>query len=842
MLISHPATKNAVAKPLTEHLLNVGERSRQAVRGMRLDLTVITQERLEQLSFLVGIFHDIGKATTYFQNYIKKKERKSKMTRHSLISAVVAYYFVKSQMGNPLWGYAAFMVIKRHHGQLEAFDLSDYETTGLKDDIKNAGRQLKNILENAYEPLENFYTQYIAEFEVLRDIDLAEIEDLMEDSDDLIYDDLDELLDNHCAEKPEDNERRIEFFYIVELLFSLLIDYDKKDAARLGTGTGYYEGNLEEPANDVFAYIEHLRELHPEKFDKQKPINRLRDEFLKEIVSNPNITADNHFYTVTAPTGIGKTFGCLAFANKLMETLPGQRARIVYCLPYTSIIDQNYQQFEEVVRFNKGAAYDRRPGRYLLKHHYLTPKKPRNRVDEDHYTYQDYLDDNLLVESWEASFIVTTFVQFFHTVIGNRNRYLKKFHNIVNSIVILDEIQNVDPTYYRLLSEVLNVLGKRFNIYFLLTTATQPQIFHREKSAPVALVESSRYMAHRQFNRVKLHVEDRVRTLQDFKNEFCATFSGDNCLLVMNTKKAAVSLYTAIRDNKPGYRVYSLTTNMVPNHRRRKIEEIKTALKAGQRIIVVATQLIEAGVDISFRTVYRDMGPLDSIIQVAGRCNRNGEYGELGGDMHLLRLANENHQEKEFATYIYKSIILQMVEKTFAFAGEAAAPDADPEYQAKEFEELSATYFKQFDFQAESSAILEAIYHLNYDREMQKQIPVKDFRLIKEYAEESLYILTTQQAQQDMERLLLCRETLCLGEMSEDETDGLRLDVERLKVSLKGFSISVFNRDLEPYENIINGDDYLRYIGFDDQEQYAYDEELGFLREPKEDISRSVIF
>jgi CRISPR-associated endonuclease/helicase Cas3 len=820
MLISHPSEKNLKEKPLMDHLRSVAELSQQGLADLSLGLTLINCEQLQRLSFLIGLFHDFGKATPFFQVYIRSREKKADhLTRHGFLSALVGYFFVEKELHSDLFSYAAFQVIKNHHGDLEAFDAS-YDRN-IKQKVKTARLQLAKSLDSYYDELRDFYLPYVPHFDKIQHIDMYRMIEIVENSDLLIEDWL-----------GDDKEKRIELFFITNLLFSLLIDSDKKDAARLYTD--YFNGSLKEPLNQVQPFIDRLKKDNPEKFGSHIPINLLRDQFMQEIISNPDISPDRHFYTLTAPTGIGKTFGCLAFANRLIEQLPGQSARIIYCLPYTSIIDQNFTEFEKIIRFNKGTGYEQRPNRYLLKHHHLNPHTIENRVSKEEYSYKDYLDDKLLVESWESAMIVTTFVQFFHSIIGHKNRLLKKFHHIVNSVVILDEVQNINPDYYQLLKDIFHILGERFHTYFLLTTATQPEIFDLEKSRPISLVDSAFYTNHHLFNRVKLRVEKQPQALSVFKQHFCREFTGENCLIVLNTKSASEEMYRCIKKNKPQYRVICLTTNLVPIDRKDKIDLIKKALNQEQKIILVSTQLIEAGVDISFKYVYRDFGPLDSIIQVAGRCNRSGEYGERGGTMTLVRLIDENHHDREFHSYIYKPIIAQFVEQTML----------ESNYDSKDFLTLTHDYFYRFDFVRESRRLLSAIYELNYDRDTRDQTPVKDFRLIKEYDTESLYILTSKKAQTYMDRLNQCLARLYKEEITGEEKDGLLFEIEHVKAMLKDYQISLRVNELENYEkkDIIKGEAPYRCISHEDQERYAYDRDTGFLKEPKEQIPGAIFY
>jgi len=816
MLISHPEEGSLPEKSLQEHLENVAEVSRQQINKMRLNISpdLISKKMLAEISFSIGMFHDFGKATSFFQKYIRGKRNKGPLTRHGFISAVICYYVIFEKTGSALWAMAAYLVIKKHHGNLEKFNFDE------SDNINIAEKQIEDLLSNNLIPLKKIYSDIVDIEKVLKNIDIVNFGETLEDIDDFI----DECFDEYSE------DQKIECYFVINLLFSTLIDNDKKDAARLSTD--YFNGNLNEPVNDIFKYIDNCRKTEPEKFNPDKPINKIRDQFLSDIKNNDEIKKENHFYTITAPTGIGKTFGCLAFANILKEKLEKDEGRIIYCLPYTSIIDQNFDEFEKIIQFNKKDKYQQRPARYLLKHHYLSMKNVKNRISKEEYSYKDYLDDKLFVESWESSMIVTTFVQFFHTVIGYKNSFLKKFHNIINSIVILDEVQNINPEYYYLLRKILDVLGKKFNTYFLLITATQPIILDSQTSKPVPLINNQNYMEHDLFNRVVLKVIKEPQYLEDFQNNFCTTFAGENCLIVLNTKKAAVSLFKYIKNNITDYEIFCLTTYLVPRDRKNKINIIKALLKDKKKIIVVATQLIEAGVDVSFKYVFRDFGPLDSIIQVAGRCNRNGEYGLLGGCMTLIKLNDQN--DRLYHAYVYKPIIAQHATQTLE----------KKEYESKNFYNLSESYFSRFDFQAEATKLLAAIYGLNYDEKIDQQTPISDFKLIEQYQEENIYILVTEQSQKKMEQFLKCKSKVFDENLSKEERETYLFETETLKTILKKYQISLREKDLEAYNNtnIIIEKDYFKYVSYDMQKEYLYDEDIGFLTKPKKEISTTINF
>jgi CRISPR-associated endonuclease/helicase Cas3 len=807
MIISHPATQQAPAKPLKEHLRAVADNSRRQIMRMNLNLSLISSEEFAQLSYLIGLFHDFGKLSTFFQNYINQQDSRSALTHHSLISAFVCFHVLESLYPEHIWPMIGYLIIKRHHGNLETLDS---ESTPA---VKNISLQLKDILENAADEINNIYMGTIPDIsEKLSTISFDAYADIIDDIPDRLEDMVDEL----------HPDAAIELFFIVNLLFSVLIDSDKKDAARLDNS--YFHGNLEEMPNDIFAFLRNCQTSDEKNFSSEIPINALRNKFLNEIIENKNIKPENHFYTITAPTGIGKTFGCLAFANQLIQKLPDKKARIIYCLPYTAIIDQNHETFEKIIRFTHTKQYDLQPERFLLKHHYLTPKIIRNRKNAETPSYKDYLDDCLFVESWESAFIVTTFVQFFESVIGYRNRLLKKLHNIVNAVVILDEIQNIDPHYYYLLRETLDIFGKRLNTYFLLITATQPEILDTQKSGTIELVNRDFYMKHPLFNRVVLQFIKNGISIETFTQDFCQSPSFQNCLIVLNTKKSAIKMYHALKENIDGYNIFCLTTLLTPGDRKSKIFQIKQLIQQKEKIIVVSTQLIEAGVDLSFETVYRDFGPLDSIIQVAGRCNRSGEYGVKGGKMVVLKLYNE--KKNYYYKQVYSSILLQFAEKVFL----------NDTYESKDFSDIAKEYYSQFDFKGKSGSLLHAIQELNYDTGMKDQTPVKGFKLIQSYNDETVYILTTPESQQYMERLLLLRKELRQKSEKEKQTD--LLEIEKNKRLLKDFQISLRKDELKAYKDtfVLTEWDYIKFFSYEHQKAYVYDPDIGFMYDPKNEI------
>ena len=219
---------------------------------------------------------------------------------------------------------------------------------------------------------------------------------------------------------------------------------------------------------------------------------------------------------------------------------------------------------------------------------------------------------------------------------------------------------------------------------------------------------------------------------------------------------------------------------------------------------------------------------------MAGRCNRNNEYGEVGGEMRLLKLVNENHGAKPYYSYVYEPILAQYAEQTLE----------QDVYESKDFSCLSKKYFKKFDFTHKSSQLLAAICDLNYDDDRRSQIPVEKFKLIEEYSREALFVLVTPEAEQKMNLLLLHKEALRKEVLSKEEKEVILFEIEKLKTALKAFQISLRKQELDAYRDstVINEKEGYNFVSYENQRKYAYDPDTGFLVIPKTEISPTISF
>lgn len=638
-LFSHPGKK------LRDHLTAVADRCESAYRDARPDFSSIgfSYDELSQFSRTLGLCHDFGKATPFFQEYLFADEKtrvKLKIkpeTHHGLVSAVFAYYCIREFLkGKPdaqpsLLPFFSFVIVRRHHGDLINFfdETADLRNSEKIDVIK---RQCASIRKDLLHAL---YSGLIAEETVhsfLQDID-ATISSIVHDGK-LFH------LKPRLDQIQEDTAMEIFTLYF----YSLLLDGDKLDAAGI---------SVVRNKNGLLADLVDTYRKNRGFTESASPMNRLRNEIYEDVISKVgSLDLHDKIYSLNVPTGTGKTLTSVSFALKLRERIShetGISPQIVYCLPFMSIIDQNYEVISEVITSdpNTSPSTD-----ILLKHHHLADV---NYSTDD----EDYLDNKaqLMIEGWHSEFVITTFVQFFHTIISDRNRAIRKYHTLANSIIILDEVQSIPHHYWLLFHDLLLTLSRFLNIHVVFVTATQPLIFDEKIPGEIRELASQKQDYFSRLDRIDLTFNREPQVLQDFikkLRERIRTDSGKDFLIVLNTIHSAEEVYSELSSGSVSDTEYVfLSTHIIPKERLTRIRQLRDP-KNKKRKVIVSTQLIEAGVDIDVDVVYRDMAPLDSINQVAGRCNRNSREN-VRGEVQIVTLMNN---EKELCKSIYSSFLL----------------------------------------------------------------------------------------------------------------------------------------------------------------------------------------
>jgi CRISPR-associated endonuclease/helicase Cas3 len=657
-LMSHPNKK------LEDHLKNVADFSYDVFNFLEFE----NKELFSNISFLIGLTHDFAKSTSFFQTYLLFDNTKKENTPHSFLSAIFTYYVIRNYLdkNNVVFesnlSIIAYIVVLAHHGNLKDITKLD----NYNDKKSKSKMVLKQVddLKNSKSNLSEFYNDF--EIDFFRFFD--EFEEISEDiTDDLLEFSFNENIDN--------------YFYIL-LFYSSLLDADKMDASESKIIV-----RTEIPGNIVDNFKKN------NLGNSNDNINKIREDAYNEVNENIlNLDLNERIFSIELPTGIGKTFTGVSAVLKLKERINKElnfNPRFIYSLPFLTVVDQNSDIITSILGESgfKGS-------NFLVNHNHLADMNYKYNNLED----CEMNNSKILIEGWNSEIIVTTFIQFFYSIISNKNKSLRKFHNITNSIILLDEIQSIPYKYWEVINLFLKKLAYEYNCWIILMTATQPYIFKENEIK--SLVDNVEYYFN-QFDRVNYNFQLDNLDFEDFKNELIDKISHDdenNYLVVLNTINSSKELYDAIKNHycllrndvyldecngicyvDEDIQLIYLSNNIVPKHRLERINAIK---ESDRQSIIVSTQLIEAGVDIDVDIIYRDLAPLDSLVQTAGRCNRGGNKNK--GVVNIISLKNENG--KNYSSFVYDSILLNKTKEVLSSLSSVSE---------KEFNLLAAkNYFK----------------------------------------------------------------------------------------------------------------------------------------------------
>jgi CRISPR-associated endonuclease/helicase Cas3 len=745
------------AEPLKLHLDTVAERAR---RSLRDNPALPDGEHLSELASICGLTHDFGKYTSYFQDKLPPKNKKpspEEYGHHAFVSALLGAFVARSRHpGNPEDALLVYLAIHRHHGNLvtpsevlpsrrklsDAPDFYDVESS--------LGRQLRAVHEQLKDIRKRSEDLVLAEMHALgipEAKEFLERERWWEALGELrrSYDDLMRSFSNGTSVSQR--------YWRQLLLFSALIDADKHVSAAAGLEAAFEDALPHRTIPSSFV-DEHIASLkgNPKPGKTEKRLKEIRQAVYKEGVESieqlPLEELHPGVLSLTAPTGSGKTLTALGCALRLRERVRKERGylpRIVYALPFVNVIDQNFEVVEKVLQ--RHADYERSPSSYLLKHHHLAPQAFR----ED----QDVTNDEalLLTESWESEIVVTTFVQLFESLVTNRNRRLKKLHNLAGAIVVLDEVQSIPYEQWRLVEYTLTTLTEQLGCTVLQMTATRPHIL---PGARELLDRPEKYFEG--LSRTAIIPKPDVSSGEDLR-EFCGELikKDSSLLVVLNTIGDAVSLYRSLRDipilvpyredmpqdGRGGRPLVHLSTNLTPWQRARRVRMLRRYMKLGGKPIVISTQVVEAGVDLDFDIVVRDRGPLDSIIQVAGRCNRSG-ISETARSVYIVYL--EREQGSPSVTLVYGSILPQITQEVLV------SPVEEADMYAKIDEYFGLVSDRSSD--QLSKDLVEAMKSLRFYEHRDDRVTVGKYQHIEHREQVSILVGVNERAEHAIEQLV----------------------------------------------------------------------------------------
>ena len=414
------------------------------------------------------------------------------------------------------------------------------------------------------------------------------------------------------------NDKNTQEFAIAletRMYFSCLVDADWQDSAEW-----YDPPNVDSWDNIYDSFVRKTSDIFSRS--TKTDINRWRSEIFDSCCKEGKNGTYN-IYSLSSPTGSGKTFSSMAFALERLKA--GKARRIIYCIPYTSIIEQNAEVFRSLVGTKN-----------IIEHHHLANSFVMESVDGEDLRIEQ--SRTWMVENWDAPIVMTTNVQFFESLLSNKTSRVRKLHNIAGSVIILDEAQMLPIGFLTPCKELLKLLAKEYGCTVVLCTATQPGLHIGETEIlpdPVGMYE--------RFKRVSAKNIGIIEDVTDLAGHITKQAeSGKSVLCVVNRRKTAHELY-AVVNSKANQPCYHLSLDMCAEHRQNVIRSIQSDLAENKSVCVISTSLIEAGVDLSFDVAFRELNGLDSLVQVAGRVNRHGE--KAGGILNIFQLRDMRYED-----------------------------------------------------------------------------------------------------------------------------------------------------------------------------------------------------
>jgi CRISPR-associated endonuclease/helicase Cas3 len=543
-----------------------------------------------------GLLHDLGKYREEFQEYLRNQRPGSVETHHAIYGAALA-------LNRENYGLA--FVIAGHHAGLH--DLNDFE---------------------------KLFQKYKAEQHILHLLTRFEQE-----------------LSKVPASIPDpefinSSPYSVEFY--IRMIFSLLIDADRLDTEAHGVGYCRLPPRLDA------AYLLRCLLNEKERKSRESKINALRNQIFQTCLDQAEQAPG--FFSLTVPTGGGKTLSSMAFA--LAHAARHRLRRVIVVIPYLSIIEQNAAQYREILDPNNQGI--------VIEHH--SAVNASEDLDETRPTSPfDRHPGDYAVENWDAPVIVTTSVQFIETLFASRPSRCRKLHNIAQSVVIFDEVQTLPSHLLNPLLNVFRELRKNYGTSFLFSTATQPTFRHRPLSLAegfspdeiTAIIEDEETKTiFQQLNRVSLKPFPKSGETLGWNELAEAMAERAQALSVVNVRHHAFQLWEKLGGHVTEQQkasVFHLSSAMCAQHRFDKLWAIRARLRHQLPCRLVSTQLIEAGVDVDFPIVWRALAPLDSIVQAAGRCNRENALKDGAGNPRLGEVIVFIPEKHSLPSGIYKT-------------------------------------------------------------------------------------------------------------------------------------------------------------------------------------------
>jgi len=559
----------------------------------------------ELLNYIIQ-FHDLGKALPEFQKYIENPDmyQGRKIDKaHSPTSLLLWTAYAQEKKIDLEKFLLVAIIVWKHHGDFPTFDdflfsLSMYD-----------------------------FEELVYPFDKIK----------LKINSDFIPDDIDiqKSFNDDFFSKYE-LKKAVELRLKAQLLFSILIEADRTFLAlskEIIQQKFLNKQNAIISQNIVPEFLKTKSKLSNQNSFLNEQRNKIRKEIIQNSLNKSNIES------ITLPTGLGKTMIAAEWALKHREH---KHRKIIIILPFLSIIDQTVKEYNDLL-----SNYDSE--NLILEAHSIAERKY---VDDSNEEVNSKANDSIdfLADTWDNDFIITTFDQFLYSLLSSKNNNILRFHNLTDALIIIDEIQALPTNLWQPLALALNSITEKFNSKVLIMSATQPDFLQTKELVP----EPSTIFSTQNRYKIILKYKNSIK-ISNFIDECINRLENENwnskrVLIILNTRASARAILDALEDLVKAD-IFFLSADVTPKERLDNIEKIKN----NNSCLVIATQCIEAGVDIDMDFVIRDIAPFDSIVQCAGRCNRNGLKQQ--GIIEVISLKNENG--KIFSNFVYDSILLE---------------------------------------------------------------------------------------------------------------------------------------------------------------------------------------
>lgn len=552
---------------------------------------------------IAGLLHDVGKLTDEFNDYIHKAAKNPKSVKRGSVnhSSAGAKYIMDYGAEHGI-KYSPQMIaysIFSHHGLNDCVDESE----------KDKFTPRLNVDENRYQSVLNNIGPLI---------DTVDLKSLLEESE-KEFKAFIEKINNVAKDMKSEDKKNCCFLVgcLERLILSYLVDADRRDTAEFMQNK-IYKRKKQEEIDEL--WVDYQKKLNKklDSFNTDTKIDMLRKQmsdycfdFAKE---------GNGIYRLSIPTGGGKTLSSMRYALELAKK--ENKEHIIYVAPFLSVLEQNADEIKTILKDDEN----------ILEHH--------SNVSIDENNIEELSRHELLADDWSAPIIMTTTVQFLNTLFDGSMQSVRRLHQLTNAVIIIDEAQSIPIKCLNLFTTFMNFLSYCGNSTIVMCTATQPlfekinrPLLYNEKCKD--MIPNIEFFSN-EFKRVHIERPNQNKYNYESLAHFILDKMDQNILIVLNTKGAVRGVYREIKKLvNDDVDVIQLTTYMCAQHRLDIINGMKQSLLK-RKTICISTQLIEAGVNISFQTVIRSISGLDSIIQTSGRCNRNGE--SIDGIVYMVDL------------------------------------------------------------------------------------------------------------------------------------------------------------------------------------------------------------